>query len=321
MRTAHPGNSDIVKVDIPGGNNDDDDDDDSKDASSNADKSLFQVLPPIGSLFRFADGKDFLLMAIGTIGALTNGATFGINALLYGQMVQHFADYGQDVITKSEFLSSTEETALYFLCLGLVCLAASYLQTAFWMISSERQADKMRKAYILSLLNQHIGWYDVHGSDDFTSMVAGDMEKIGQAIGMKFGAMLQDIACVVSGLIVAFIASWKLTLVMLAMSPVLSISFWFFGRGMAQSAGKEQAINAKASKVAQEAIGNIKTVFAFGGEEREKEKYNSHLQDALQKSLHRGKLLSLMIGSMSLIIYCTYAAGFGLGLNKSQMDR
>ena len=270
-------------------------------------------LPSLISLFRFADTLDILLIMVGTLGALASGGLIGVYALVYGLMIDDFAKYGQGVISKDTFIASAEHNAFYFLLIAASGMIASYFQAAFWMMSSERQAEKMRKAYISSLLRQSISWYDTKSCADHASGIARDTEVIGQAIGLQFGNFVKEFGNVVAGLAVAFVANWKLTLVMLAVSPALSLSFWFFGRAMALCVAKEQEYHSNAGTAAQEAIESIRTVFAFGGQDKEVSRYTGHLKHAFAMNIQRGRLLAATMASVYFFVYASYALGFWFG--------
>lgn len=51
-----------------------------------------------------------------------------------------------------------------------------------------------------------------------------DVSKINEGIGDKIGLLVQAVTTFVTGFIVGLIRGWKLTLVILAVSPVLGLS-------------------------------------------------------------------------------------------------
>lgn len=52
---------------------------------------------------------------------------------------------------------------------------------------------------------------------------ASDVNKIQEGVGDKMGAALQWMSTCISGLIIAFVRTWKLTLVCLSFSPIIAI--------------------------------------------------------------------------------------------------
>lgn len=54
--------------------------------------------------------------------------------------------------------------------------------------------------------------------------IFSDVSKINEGIGDKIGMLFQAVATFLTGFIVGFIKGWKLTLVILAVSPVMGLS-------------------------------------------------------------------------------------------------
>lgn len=71
----------------------------------------------------------------------------------------------------------------------------------------------------------------------------------------------------------AFAHGWKLTLVVLSSAPVLAIATGIVASIQSKLTTDEQGSYAKAGKVVEEAITNIKTVKAFSGQEKEIMRY------------------------------------------------
>lgn len=57
-----------------------------------------------------------------------------------------------------------------------------------------------------------------------------DLNKVDDGIGHKIGMFLQAIATVLVGLIMGFVYGWKLTLVIIAVSPLLVIAGGLIGK-------------------------------------------------------------------------------------------
>ena len=65
---------------------------------------------------------------------------------------------------------------------------------------------------------------------------------------------------------------WKLTLVMISLTPIIGVSGALSARVMAAFSSKEQVAYAAAGSIAEEVISSIRTVVAFGGERFEMER-------------------------------------------------
>lgn len=122
--------------------------------------------------------------------------------------------------------------------------------------------------------------------------------KIGEATGEKVGLCIFFMATCFLSLGNAFWHGWKLTLVVLSSAPVLAISASVVAGIQSKVAASEQESYAKAGNVAQEALTNIKTVMAFGGSQKEVERYEDGLVDSKIAGKKRGAVSSFGMGLM-----------------------
>mgnify|MGYP001810383861 CR=1 FL=1 len=70
---------------------------------------------------------------------------------------------------------------------------------------------------------------------------------------------------------------------------------------------------AKAGSVAEEVFTAIRTVFAFNGQAKELNRYESRLDDAKKYGIRKGFVSGAMMGFLWLVINCAYALGFWYG--------
>ena len=70
-------------------------------------------------------------------------------------------------------------------------------------------------------MSQEQGWFDQNNAFEFATKVQAQLEQIEQGIGDKVGMVLTMLAQCIIGFIFAFMASWKLTLVMLCVALII----------------------------------------------------------------------------------------------------
>ena len=85
--------------------------------------------------------------------------------------------------------------------------------------------------------------------------------------------VLRSMAQCVGAVVILFVSSWKLTLVMLAVTPILAVAAVFYGKYVRNLGKIVQDKLAEASTVAEEAIGNIRTVRSLSSETYEADRY------------------------------------------------
>ena len=99
----------------------------------------------------------------------------------------------------------------------------------------------------------------------------------------------------------AFWHGWKLTLVVLSLAPVLAVISVVVASIQSRLTMDEQASYAKAGRVAEEAITNIRTVMAFGGQKKEYERYVEGLKVAESSGKKRGIISGTGVGLFWLL--------------------
>ncbi|PFX21918.1 Multidrug resistance protein 1 [Stylophora pistillata] len=272
---------------------------------------------PLGQLFRFSDKLDVLLMILGTLSAMGLGATFPLQFIVFGDLINTFIDYTKyqspNVTQPFDLDKEMTKFALYYVFISVGTLIVAYGHMGLWSLTATRQVKKMRLAFFKSVLKQDIGWFDTTDPGELNTRLNEDLNKVDDGIGHKIGMFVQAMTTVVIGFVMGFAYGWKLTLVIIAVSPLLVIAGALIGKVMTAMTTKGLNSYAKAGSVAEEVLSSIRTVVAFGGEKKEIERYSSLLKEARDFGIKRGFMTGLGIGFFQLVIYGSYALAFWYG--------
>ena len=114
-------------------------------------------------------------------------------------------------------------------------------------------------------------------------------------------------------LIISFVKGWKLTLVILSISPLLFISALLFSQLTSVLTSNELKSYAKAGAIAEEVFTAIRTVFAYNGSKKEHKRYESKLDVAMVMGIKKSFINGGMMGFLWLVINSAYALGFWYG--------
>ncbi|XP_063268876.1 ATP-dependent translocase ABCB1 [Prinia subflava] len=283
-----------------------------------------KVVSPL-TLFRYSSWSDKLLMILGTLLAVVHGSSLPVAMVIFGDMTDSFVASGNKSFAgnislqnfTSEILHKLEEDmtryAYYYSAIAAGVLLAAYIQTSFWTLAAGRQIKKIREKFFHAIMRQEIGWFDVNDVGELNTRLLDDVSKINDGIGDKIGLLVQAITTFVTGFIVGLIRGWKLTLVILAVSPVLGLSAALWAKVLSAFTDKEQAAYAKAGAVAEEVLAAIRTVIAFGGQEKEIKRYHKNLEDAKRIGIRKAITANISMGAAFLLIYASYALAFWYG--------
>jgi ATP-binding cassette, subfamily B (MDR/TAP), member 1 len=266
---------------------------------------------PFVKLFRFTTRKEKLLMALGCLAAAIHGALTPMFTILFGNVIQTFGESDQG--DSSHVVSSIGGLAKWFLVLGGIAFVTSFIQVRCQMVVATRTSIRIRKKYFRSLMRQNFSWYDGENTGELTSRVASDVDLIQGGIGDKVGSAVQFLNTGVVGIIISFVYTWKLTLVILAIAPLLAACVAAFGKMTVDSAGEGQGAYGAAGGIANESLSLIRTVHAFGGQEEEAKRYEEKLDDAYRSGVRKGFLSGAGMGTTMFLIFCAYSLCFWYG--------
>uniref|UniRef100_S4RP00 ATP binding cassette subfamily B member 11 n=1 Tax=Petromyzon marinus TaxID=7757 RepID=S4RP00_PETMA len=294
-------------------------------------------------LFRFAKGGDIVLMVTGALGAIVHGAALPFMLLVFGRMADAFIEYDLETqelqdpnkmclnnsilwvngttIPNATACGHTDieveltTFAFYYLGIGCVVLLVGYLQICFWVMAAARQVLRIRQAFFHNIMRMEIGWFDMNSVGELNTRISDDINKINDAIADKMSIFIQRFTTFVCGFLIGFLNGWKLTLVILAVSPLLGLGGALMGSFVARMTGRELKAYAKAGAVAEEVLSSIRTVAAFGGEKKEENRYDKNLVMAQKWGIRKGMILGFFQGYMWFIIFLCYALAFWYGSN------
>jgi ATP-binding cassette, subfamily B (MDR/TAP), member 1 len=122
--------------------------------------------------------------------------------------------------------------------------------------------------------------------------------------------VLQGFAAFLSGFVVGFVKNWKFTLILSCIVPTIFTIFGVGGTFIAKYASLVMKEYAFASTIAEEIISSVRTVQAFGTEEKLAKLYDDNLVSA-QRAGYREQITSaIMMCVMMFSVYLFYGLGF-----------
>ncbi|KAG5039389.1 hypothetical protein JHK85_011865 [Glycine max] len=253
-------------------------------------------------------------LMIGTV-ALLIAATSSILVQKFGgKIIDIVSREMQTPEEKDEALNAVKNTILEIFLIvvfGSICTA---LRAWLFYTASERVVARLRKNLFSHLVNQEIAFFDVTRTGELLSRLSEDTQIIKNAATTNLSEALRNFSTALIGLSFMFATSWKLTLLALAVVPVLSIAVRKFGRYLRELSHKTQAAAAVASSIAEESFGAIRTVRSFAQEDYETTRYSEKVNETLNLGLKQAKVVGLFSGglnaasTLSVIIVVIYGA-------------
>ncbi|KAJ2320506.1 hypothetical protein H4R23_001127 [Coemansia sp. Cherry 401B] len=298
-----------------------------KDGSKKKEHEEKTPMVSLVKLFRFADRLDKAMILIGTLAACTSGVAMPLMTLIFAELTGTFLSFNfagdMNEAQRHVLDSETRKYCWYFFGLGMGTWLVATAQKLLWGIASERIGKRLREAFYVAILRQDVGWFDGLSTGELTTRISGDVNLVQEGISEKFSFVLQYITTFVAGIILAFTRGWRLTLVVLAVLPLLAGSASLMGILLAENTSGGQDAYSEAGGVAEEVLSSIKTVMAFGGQLRELERFKAKVAKARAAGLRKSWILGGCMGFIMFSIYGVYALGFWYGgklVREGRMD-
>ncbi|KAK6625886.1 hypothetical protein RUM43_006185 [Polyplax serrata] len=259
-----------------------------------------EVLPSFLKILKY-NKPEWWAILLGTLSTIIVGSNVTGLAVLFGEL------YG--VLSNSDADYVNEVTAYYsgFLFgFGVVVGVATFLQSYMLNYAGVNLTSRFRKLGFAVILSQEASWFDEEGNQAsvLCTKLSGDASDIQGATGSRIGVIVQSIATVLSGVVVGFIYSWKMTLMSLVSGPMIFFGMYYEGKIIEGQSILEKSSLDDATKISVEAISNIRTVASFGREQYFLDRYNEILSKSeggmKVKSRWRGAIFALGLSATYL---------------------
>lgn len=259
-------------------------------------------------------------LAIATV-ALLIASTTNILVPKYGGKIIDIVS--RDLRTeeeKADAFNTIKNTIVEILLIILIGSFATALRGWWFASSSERVVARLRKDLFRHLINQEIAFFDVTRTGELLSRLSEDTQIIKNAATTNLSEALRNLTTALIGLGFMFQTSWRLTLLALAVVPVISVGVRKFGRYVRELSHKTQAAAAMAASIAEESFGAVRTVRSFAQEGHESLRYGEKVDETLKLGLKQAKVIGLFYGGMNgastlsvviVVIYGAYLTIYG----------
>ncbi|KAA8522036.1 hypothetical protein F0562_012650 [Nyssa sinensis] len=266
-------------------------------------KKPYQV--PLIKLFVFADAYDYFLMFVGSIGACIHGASVPVFFIFFGKLINII---GMAYLFPAEASHKVAKFSLDFVYLSVAILFSSWAEVACWIHTGERQATKMRMAYLRSILNQDISLFDTTASTgEVIAAITSDILVVQDAISEKVGNFLHYISRFIAGFTIGFIQMWQISLVTLSIVPLIAIAGLMYAYVATGLIARVRRSYVKAGEIAEQVIANVRTVQAFAAEETAVKSYRAALLDTYKYGRKAGLAKGLGLGTMHCVLFLSWS--------------
>ena len=195
---------------------------------------------------------------------------------------------------------------------GMVLLLAAGTFARFYLVArlGERVVADIRRAAFHRLVRQSPGFFETNKIGELLSRITADTSLLQTVIGGQASSALRNLLLFLGAAAMLVVTSPVLTGLVVLMVPVVVVPIVVLGRRVRRFARLAQDRVGAVGGHLEEILGGIRTVQAFGQEERSGERFAAHVDAAYRVALRRIEARALLTAIVILLVFC----GVGLVL-------
>uniref|UniRef100_A0AAZ3Q1P6 Mitochondrial potassium channel ATP-binding subunit n=1 Tax=Oncorhynchus tshawytscha TaxID=74940 RepID=A0AAZ3Q1P6_ONCTS len=168
----------------------------------------------------------------------------------------------------------------------------------------ERVAADMRKTLFQSLLRQDVAFFDSNKTGMLVNRLTADIQEFKSSFKLVVSQGLRSVTQTVGCFVSLYVISPKLTGMTVVILPCLVGAGALIGSFLRRLSRLAQEQVSKATGVADEALGNVRTVKAFAMEEREMQLYAWEVDKSCEMNESLGSGIAVFQGMSNIVLNC-----------------
>jgi len=207
-------------------------------------------------------------------------------SLVFPKLLGELVDYGN----QGKLGQEINRIALILIVVLVAQSVFSYFRIFLFVRVAEKTLADLRQSTFNHLIRLPMKFFQHRRVGELNSRISSDITLLQDALTSTLAEFIRQIIIIIGGVSLMLFTSFKLTLFMLAILPVIMILVVFFGRYIRKLSKLAQAQVADSNTIVEETLQGIQSVKAFTNEFFEMARYRVKTQDIAQTGIKNGKL-------------------------------
>ncbi|XAR51802.1 Xenobiotic-transporting ATPase [Bertholletia excelsa] len=247
---------------------------------------------------------------IGCTSAILYGAIQPVYAFAMGSMISVYF-----LPDHNEIQARTKVYSLCFLALAVFSFFINVSQHFSFACMGEYLTMRTRAMMLSKMLTFEVGWFDrvENATGIICSWLTRDANMVRSLVGDRMALLIQTFSAIAIACTMGLFFAWRLAIVMIAVQPLIILCFYFHHlvlRNMSKKAIKAQD---DSTKLAAEAISNIRIINAFSSQDHIIKMLEEALVDPRKESICLACFAGIGLGTCQGLSSCTWALHFWYG--------
>lgn len=246
-------------------------------------------------IFKYA-GKHQWKFYVGLVFLLLTGAT----ALAFPKLMGMLID-----CVKNKNNDQANQIALGLIVILFLQSFCSFFRLSLFVNFTENTLANLRLSLYTNLVKLPMTFFSQKRVGELNSRISADITQIQDTLTSTIAEFLRQFILIIGGVILLATESFKLTLLMLAVVPLVAVAAVIFGRFIRKYSKQVQDQVAESQVIVEETMQGISIVKAFANEWYEVARYNGKISEVVKLAIKGGKYRGYFA---SFIIFCLFGA-------------
>ncbi|KQB42339.1 ABC transporter ATP-binding protein [Flavobacterium aquidurense] len=246
-------------------------------------------------IFKYA-GKHQWKFYVGLVFLLLTGAT----ALAFPKLMGMLID-----CVKNKDNDQANQIALGLIVILFLQSFCSFFRLSLFVNFTENTLANLRLSLYTNLVKLPMTFFSQKRVGELNSRISADITQIQDTLTSTIAEFLRQFILIIGGVILLATESFKLTLLMLAVVPLVAVAAVIFGRFIRKYSKQVQDQVAESQVIVEETMQGISIVKAFANEWYEVTRYKGKISEVVKLAIKGGKYRGYFA---SFIIFCLFGA-------------
>ncbi|OEL18370.1 putative multidrug resistance protein [Dichanthelium oligosanthes] len=244
---------------------------------------------------------------MGGFSAIVSGGIQPVFAYAMGCVIWIFFSTDHQEIRKE-----TRTYTLISVGLAVLTFLVSIGQYYNFAAMGEYLTKRIREQMLAKFLTFEIGWFDrdENSSASICSQLTNDANIVRSLVGDRMSLLMQAVSAVLTAYIMGLVIDWRLAIVMIAVQPLDITCFYTRHVLLKKMSKKSVQAQSECSKLAAEAVSNLRTITAFSSQNRILHLFAQAQDGPRKETIRQSWFAGFGLGTSMSLLRCTWALIF-----------